>query len=287
MVIWIILFKYDKIHSASFERMEIMIVEKRPGVPKYECFEYAEKTKDYVVLIPIINEGDRITKELTRAKEHHISDYADIVICDGGSTDGCTDENALRSLDVNTLLIKRDEGKQGAQLRMGISWALERGYEGVITIDGNNKDSIEDVPHFIEKLKEGYDLVQGSRFIEGGKAINTPFIRTVSVRLIHAPVISLTAHQKFTDTTNAYRAYSRKYLTDIRVQPLRDIFMTYELLAYLSVRATQIGMKACEIPVTRAYPKTGKTPTKISFFKGNSELLRILFKNMQGAYNPL
>ena len=46
-------------------------------------------------------------------------------------------------------------------------------------------------------------------------------------------------------------------------------------------------MKACEIPVTRAYPKTGKTPTKISFFKGNSELLRILFKNMQGAYNPL
>ena len=80
---------------------------------------------------------------------------------------------------------------------------------------------------------------------------------------------------------------ARKYLTDIRVQPLRDIFMTYELLAYLSVRATQIGMKACEIPVTRAYPKIGKTPTKISFFKGNSELLRILFKNMQGAYNPL
>ena len=96
----------------------------------------------------------------------------------------------------------------------------------------------------------------------------------------------MTAHQKFTDTTNAYRAYSRRYLTDIRVQPLRDIFMTYELLAYLSVRATQIGMKACEIPVTRAYPKTGKTPTKISFLKGNSELLRILFKNMQGAYNP-
>lgn len=263
-----------------------MIVEKRPGVPKYECFEYVEKTKEYVVLIPIINEGDRITKELTRAKEYHISDYADIVICDGGSTDGCTDENLLRSLDVNTLLIKRDVGKQGAQLRMGISWALERGYEGVITIDGNNKDSIEDIPHFIEKLKEGYDLVQGSRFIEGGKAINTPYIRTVSVRLIHAPVISLTAHQKFTDTTNAYRAYSRKYLTDIRVQPLRDIFMTYELLAYLSVRATQIGMKVCEIPVTRAYPKTGKTPTKISFFKGNSQLLRILFKNMLGVYNP-
>ena len=263
-----------------------MIYEKQEGVPKFECTEYAEKTKDYVVLIPIINEGDRIHKELQRAKDHNVSSFADIVICDGGSTDGCTEEQKLRAMDVNTLLVKMDAGKQGAQLRMGIWWALKRGYKGVITIDGNNKDSIEDVPHFIEKLKEGYDLIQGSRFIKGGKAINTPFIRNVSVRLIHAPIISLTAHQRFTDTTNAYRAYSATYLTDKRVLPLRDIFMTYELLAYLSVRATQLGMKACEIPVTREYPKTGKTPTKISFFKGNSELMKILLKNAFGAYNP-
>lgn len=264
-----------------------MIYEKQNGVPKFECTEYAPKLRDYVVLIPIINEGDRIITELKRAYKYNISEYADIVICDGGSTDGCTEESRLRKLKVNTLLVKQDVGKQGAQLRMGMWWALKRGYKGVITIDGNNKDSIEDVPHFIEKLEEGYDFIQGSRFVKGGKAINTPFIRTVSVKLIHAPVISLTAHQRFTDTTNAYRAYSARYLTDMRVQPLRDIFMTYELLAYLSVRATQIGMKACEIPVTRAYPKTGKTPTKISFFRGNMELMRILFKNAMGAYNPM
>lgn len=263
-----------------------MIYNKQKGVPKFECTEYLEKTKDYVVLIPIINERDRIAKELQRAQKHNVSYYADIVICDGGSSDGCTEENKLKKLDVNALLVKQDTGKQGAQLRMGIWWALQRGYKGIITIDGNNKDSIEDVPRFIEKLEEGYDLIQGSRFVKGGKAINTPFIRTISVKLIHAPVISLTAHHRFTDTTNAYRAYSARYLTDERVQPLRDIFMTYELLAYLSVRATQIGMKACEIPVTRAYPKSGKTPTKISFLKGNSELMKILFKNARGAYNP-
>lgn len=263
-----------------------MIYEKQAGVPKFECFEYETKMKEYVVLIPIINEGKRIIKELKRAYKNNIFEYADIVICDGGSTDGCTEEQRLKSLKVNTLLVKQDEGKQGAQLRMGMWWALKRGYKGVITIDGNNKDSIEDVPHFIEKLEEGYDLIQGSRFIKGGKAINTPFIRNVSVRLIHAPIISLTARKRFTDTTNAYRAYSAKYLLDERVQPLRDIFMTYELLAYLSVRATQIGMKACEIPVTRAYPKKGKTPTKISFFKGNSDLMKILIKNAMGAYKP-
>ena len=263
-----------------------MYFEKQPGVPAFECREFCAKEHDYVVLIPIINEGGRIRRELKRACESGVPDYADIAICDGGSTDGSTDEEALKSLQVNTLLIKKDEGKQGAQLRMGIWWALKRGYKGVITIDGNDKDSIEDVPRFIEKLEQGYDLVQGSRFIKGGKAINTPPIRLISVKLIHAPIISITAGQRFTDTTNAYRAYSARYLSDERVQPLRDIFMTYELLAYLSVRATQLSYKACEIPVTRAYPKTGKTPTKISFFKGNGDLMKILFKNMLGAYKP-
>lgn len=263
-----------------------MIFENIAGVPDFECNEWQEKTKEYCVLIPIINEGERIKKELQRAKRYQVSDFADIIICDGGSTDGCTDETLLRELNVNTLLVKKGPGKQGAQLRMGIWWAIERGYKGFITIDGNNKDSIEDVPAFIEKLQEGYDFVQGSRFIKGGHAVRTPLIRLLSVRLLHAPVISLTAKQWFTDTTNAYRAYSRKYLTHPQVQPLRDIFMTYELLAYLSVRASQLGMKACEIPVDRVYPKSGKTPTKISFFKGNSDLLKILFENLMGAYNP-
>ena len=263
-----------------------MIYERQPGVPKFECVEFAKRSRDYAILIPIINEGDRIIKELERAYSSNVSGYADIVICDGGSTDGCTEEGKLKKLEVNAILTKQDVGKQGAQLRMGIWWTLQRGYKGIITIDGNNKDSIEDVPRFIKKLEEGYDFVQGSRFIKGGRAINTPFIRVLSVRLIHAPIISLTAHQWFTDTTNAYRAYSAKYLTDKRVQPLRDIFMTYELLAYLSVRATQVGMRACEIPVTRAYPRTGKIPTKISFFKGNSELIKILLKNARGAYSP-
>lgn len=262
------------------------IIEGVGGVPKYECEEYAPKQREYCVLIPIINEGERIHRELKRAQKARISGVADIIICDGGSTDGCTDEETLRKLEVNTLLVKQDVGKQGAQLRMGMHFALERGYRGIITIDGNDKDSIEDVPKFIEKLLEGYDLVQGSRFIKGGKAINTPKSRLIAVKLIHAPMISLTAHQRFTDTTNAYRAYSARYLKDKRVDIFRDVFMTYELLAYLSVRATQIGMRACEIPVTRAYPKTGKTPTKISPFKGNMELIKILFANFRGAYNP-
>lgn len=256
------------------------------GVPHFKCDVYSEKSSDYALLIPIINEGERILTELQRAKTANVDRKVDIIICDGGSKDGSTAAEKLQSLGVNTLLVKQDKGKQGAQLRMGLFWALQRGYKGIVTIDGNNKDSIEDVPKFVEKLEDGFDFVQGSRFITGGEAVNTPKIRYFAVRLIHAPVISLTAGQWFTDTTNAYRAYSRRYLTDERVQPLRDVFMGYELLAYLSVRATQLGYKACEIPVARRYPKAGKTPTKISFFGGNLDLLKVLFKNMLGHYKP-
>lgn len=263
-----------------------MSCEKIEGVPQFECDEYSKRRTEYCILIPIINEGERIKKELQTAQKHRIDKLCDIIICDGGSTDGCTDHDLLQSLGVNTLLTKRDVGKQGAQLRMGFWWALQRGYEGFITIDGNNKDSIEDIPRFIKMLDEGYDFVQGSRFIKGGKAVNTPFSRYVAVRLIHAPLISFTAKQWFTDTTNAYRAHSKRYITHPKVQPFRDIFRTYELLAYLSVRASQLGLKTCEVPVTRTYPRGEKTPTKIKGFKGNNQLLRILFENVKGVYIP-
>lgn len=259
---------------------------KTSGVPKYIANEYISKQKDYCVLIPIINEKGRIEKELHRAQKAQISEYADIVICDGDSTDGCREDETLKKYGVNTLLIKKDTGKQGAQLRMGFDWAIKRGYKGFITIDGNNKDSIEDVPRFIEKLREGYDFIQGSRFLKGGKAINTPLFRLIMVRLIHAPIISLTAGKWFTDTTNAYRAYSERYIKDERTSVFRDIFNTYELLAYLSVRASQLKMKTCEIPVTREYPKNEKTPTKIKGVKGNFGLFRILILNLFGKYKP-
>lgn len=256
------------------------------GVPDFECHEYEEKKNKYCLCIPIINEKENIRLELHRARVNKVHTLCDIIICDGGSTDGGTDEDMMRSLGVNTLLVKKGPGKQGAQLRMGFWWALKRGYEGIITIDGNNKDSIEDVAEFIEKLDEGYDFVQGSRFIAGGQAINTPLSRHIAVKFIHAPVISLTAKEKFTDTTNNFRAYSKKYLTHPLVQPFRNVFKTYELLAYLSTRASQLKLKTCEIPVTRAYPNSGKVPTKISPIKGNSELMKILLANAAGRYNP-
>ena len=154
------------------------------GVPDYRAAEFAPRQSAYCLLIPVINEGARILTELGRAQKAGVDKLCDIVLCDGGSTDGSMDPETLQLYGVNALLTKTGPGKQGAQLRMGLYFALERGYQGVLTIDGNNKDSIEDVPRFLEKLREGYDLVQGSRFVRGGHAINTPPVRYAAVRLI-------------------------------------------------------------------------------------------------------
>lgn len=257
-----------------------------PGVPDFEEIRLQAPSSKYCLLIPVINEGSRIQHELERAHHSNVDKMCDIIICDGGSTDGSLSLDFLRNVGVNTLLIKQGPGKQGAQLRTGIYTALERNYEGVITVDGNDKDSVESVPLFIEALEAGYGFVQGSRFIPGGQAINTPLLRLLALRLIHAPVTSLAARAHFTDTTNAFRAYSAEYLRDIRLNPLRDIFSGYELLAYLAVRASQIGYRTIEVPVTRSYPATGETPTKISGINGNFNLLAILFRAAFGRYNP-
>jgi len=254
-------------------------------VPEFEKVEFEGKRNKYCLCIPVINEGDRIIGQLKKINRLGIDTIIDVILCDGGSTDGSTENTRLKSIGVNSLLVKKGSGKLSAQLRMGYWWALNRGYNGIVTVDGNGKDSVETIPLFIEYLDKGYDMIQGSRYVKGGIAENTPIIRHLAVKLIHAPIISLAAGYRYTDTTNGFRAYSRCFLTSQDVQPFRNIFDTYELLAYLSIKAPRIGMRTVEIPVGRRYPKQGKTPTKISFLKGNIQLIEILFKAALGKYD--
>ncbi len=255
-----------------------------PGVPDFELTVFFDKRSDYCLLIPVYDEP-ALSAELARAKRAGVDKRVDVIICDGGNAENCVKAEAL-ACDVRAVLLKTGPGKQGAQLRTGIYWALQQGYQGVLTIDGNNKDSIENAPRFIDKLRRGYDYVQGSRFIKGGLAVNTPPARLLAVKAIHAPVTSLAAGQRFTDSTNNFRAYSRRYLTHPGVRPLRDVFGGYELLAYLSTRATQLGLLACEVPVARVYPRQGAIPTKIKGVRGNLGLLKVLAANALGRYAP-
>lgn len=254
-------------------------------VPLYSIDEFKNKSSKYCVCIPVINEGERIKSQLKKMLGKGIPEKIDVIICDGGSSDNSLNFDFLKQIGIRALLTKKSDGKLSAQLRMGYAYSLEQGYEGIITIDGNNKDNVEGIFDFIYKLDEGYDFIQGSRYVKGGQAIRTPLVRTIAVKLIHIPIISLLAGFRYSDTTNGYRGYSRRLLLDQNIQPFRDIFITYELLAYLSVKAPKLGFKTSEIPVIREYPK-GKTPTKISAFRGNIDLMKILLNLFLKKYDP-
>jgi len=253
-------------------------------VPDFTPLFWSGRQHRHCVVIPVINEGRRITNLLERMGACGIERIADIVIVDGGSTDGSLIPERLRSAGVSGLLLKTGPGRLSAQLRCAYAFALDNGYDGIVTIDGNDKDDPEAIPGFIAALEDGIDFVQASRFIRGGIAENTPLSRRLAVRLVHAPLLSLFSGFRWTDTTQGFRAYSRKLLTDPRVAPFRDVFLGYELLAYLSYRAPKLGFRCMELPTARRYPK-GEIPTKISAFRGNLALLGVLFRACFGAYD--
>lgn len=252
-------------------------------LPTFNLFEFHKRQTTYCLCIPIINEGDNFKKQLKNLQKY--KDVIDIIIADGGSTDGSTNHSYLKTHHVRSLLVKTSEGKQGTQLRMGFAYALTQGYKGIITVDGNNKDAMSAIPEFIKALDQGYDCVAGSRFIKGGQGINTPLSRYIGIRFICTPLLSLSSRRVITDSTNGFKGYSRKYLLDKNVLPIRNKFISYELVLYLSIRAAQLGLRTKEIPVSRKYPKKG-IPTKIKGLRGNIAMLLTVIKVALGYYNP-
>lgn len=254
-------------------------------VPAYDLALWTGRVHPYCVVIPVINEGSRIRSLLGRMAECGVPDHADIVIVDGGSTDGSLDIAGLRAARVAALLRKTGPGRLGAQLRCAYAFALGQGYAGIVTIDGNDKDDPAAIPRFIDTLREGADFVQASRFIDGGGAENTPKLRELAIRMIHAPLLSLFSGFRWTDTTQGFRGYSSRLLLDPRIAPFRDVFGSYELLAYMSYRVPRLAYRCIEIPTVRRYP-AGVVPTKISGIGGNLGILRVLLLACAGAYNP-
>jgi glycosyltransferase involved in cell wall biosynthesis len=254
-------------------------------VPEYKILKFSNKAAETLLVIPVINEGDRILGQL---RNIHQKEYlVDIAIADGGSTDGSIDDKQLlKSLGVNFLLTKLGPGRLSSQLLMAFDYALVNDYKYVITMDGNGKDGPEGIIAIETALKAGFDFVQGSRYVTGGIAIRTPRLRAIAIKFIHAPLTSIAARRKFTDTTNGFRGFSNRFLTGVDVDIFRPKFNSYELIFYLPIRASRCGYKNCEVPVSRVYPDGPFIPTKIHGLRSYIRLFKILLMAVSGKYNP-
>ena len=251
-------------------------------LPNYQVEELAPQKTRYCFVPVVYNEGDRFRRQLERMAPQ--ASLADIVVAQKKSTDGSTDLALLRRKGVRTLLTT--EGKGGATaIRMAFWYALQQGYEGVVLVDGHNKDGVERLPQFLKQLDEGYDFVQGSRFMRGGIEKNTPWLRKIGILFIMAPLLWWHGHFWYTDGTNGFRGYSRRFLEHPEVEPFRACFSHFNLQYYLSYMAPKLGLRVLEIPVERVYPSTGPVPTKVIGFQQNFMAFWEMVRTVRGFYD--
>lgn len=250
--------------------------------PCYRVDWQRPRERRHAICVFVINEGEKVRKQL-RAMAVYNS-LVDLIVADGGSSDGSLTPELMEETGAKALIVKTGPGKLSAQMRMAMDYCMAEGYDGVIVIDGNGKDGLGAIPAFVEALEAGWDHVQGSRFIPGGHHENTPLARYLAVHLLHAPLISLASGFRYTDTTNGFRAYSRKLLLDPEIDIFRPCFDRYQLHYHLAIEAAKRGFQVKELPVSRVYPASGKTPTKIKGFGGLFAVLRQLFDVCLGKY---
>ena len=252
-------------------------------VPEHEVTEFFPRRTKYCFIPIVYNEGERFIGQLERMSKN--AALADIIVADKRSSDGSTDHELLKRCGVRTLLTTDASGGASA-IRMGFAYALKQGYEGVILIDGNGKDGVEALPGYLQKLDEGYDFVQGSRFMPGGVEKNTPLSRSIGIKLIMVPLIWLGSGYVYSDATNGFRGYSMRLLRDPRIEPLRNCFVRFNVQYYLSVMAPAFKFRIVEIPVARVYPDDGTVPTKVIGFRHNFEALWEMVLTVFRYYNP-
>jgi dolichol-phosphate mannosyltransferase len=252
-------------------------------VPLHEIAVFAPKRTKYCFIPIVYNEGPRFITQLERMSKN--ASLADIIVAERRSTDGSTDPELLKRCGVRALLTT-DEPGGAAAIRMGFAYALKEGYNGVVLIDGNGKDGVEAIPQYLQKLDEGYDFIQGSRFMPGGVEKNTPLMRRIGIRIIMVPLVWLGCGFWYSDPTNGFRGYSERFLRDPRVEPLRNCFVHFNVQYYLSVMAPALRFRVVEIPVERVYPDDGTIPTKVVGLRRNALAFWEMVLTVARHYRP-
>jgi len=225
----------------------------------------------YLVGTCAYNEGQKIIRVIEKFNDYNVYD---VIIVDDGSTDGALD-GVENKFPVKVIKNAATMGA-GYGVRQILRYARANGYTAVFFAAGNGKDSPEDIEKLSRAIEDGYDLVQGSRYLPGGSHAKMPFYRRIATQMMHPVLLSLITGKKMTDTTNGFRAVRLSMLDDDRINLDQPWLDHYELEPYLLYKAITLGYNVIEVPVTKIYPPRSEGYTKMKPFSGWWSILRPL-----------
>ncbi len=224
--------------------------------------------KKILVSVVVYNEGPKIKDTLSKFPEN--PPY-DVVIVDDGSTDDTLKYIGKFKYPLIHHIVNLGVGKA---IKDAIAYGQKNGYDIIIVMAGNGKMQPEDIPILVQPiLEEGYDYVQGSRYLKGGKSDNLPTFRNIMIKLFSLIIYLITGF-KGTDATCGFRAYKLSILNDPRIDIWQDWLDKYELEYYIHYKVLTLRYKVKEVPVAMIYPKEKKGYSKIKPFSGWWSMIR-------------
>lgn len=224
------------------------------------------------IVIPCFNEERRIGATLDRSLRllEGFGGSWEIVVVDDGSLDRTSEvvrERAGTNGRVRLLQSERNHGK---------GWAVRDGFRTasgdlVLFTDADLSTPIEELPRFVDKAREGFDLVIASRVVEGARIV-TPqsFARRLSGAVFRALVRALHL-SSFRDTQCGFKLMRREAVLPILEAVKTEGFaFDVELLA----RAEQAGLRIAELPV----PWSDAAGSKVRLFPDALRMARDLLR---------
>ena len=227
-----------------------------------------------VLACPIaFNEEKKIGSVLKRFEG--VSSQDEILLIDDCSTDGT--RAVAEKMGIKVLSQSKRSGV-GAGIRRAIRYAEENHFDILVILAGNDKDRPSEMNRLVDPIvNEGYDFVQGSRYLPGGDYGNMPLYRRVSTQFIHPMFFSFISGQRITDSTNGFRALRVSVFQDKRINIDASWLDQYELEPYIFYKFIKLGYKVKETPVTKIYPPKELGYTKMRPITGWWSILRPLF----------
>src|SRR3954451_23813110 len=152
-----------------------------------------------LIVVPTYNERDNLPPMVERLLK--LSVPVDTLVVDDNSPDGTgklADELAAKHPSIHVLHREQKQGL-GRAYCAGFTWALERGYEFIMEMDGDFSHNPDDIPRFLEAAQNA-DLVLGSRYCNGIRVINWPLSRLMLSKGA-AEYVRLITGMPFTDPT--------------------------------------------------------------------------------------